>query len=109
MVLPVKVSIDQVTHMAHTVDITGTGARLGGFQTQLQPGTIIGLQRGPHKAKFRIQWIQQLGPKEIQVGVESLEPNASFWGVDLRDREREAQNDIKALMTLLSSGAKSGS
>lgn len=109
MVLPVKVSIDQATHLAHTIDITGAGARLGGFQTQLQPGTIISLQRGSHKAKFRIQWIQQLGSKEIQVGVESLEPNASFWGVDLQDREREAKNDIKALMTLLSSGAKSAS
>ena len=29
MVLPVKVSIDSVTHLAHTIDITDVGARLG--------------------------------------------------------------------------------
>ena len=102
MVLPVKVSIDKDTHLAHTVDITGVGARLGGFQIQLQPGMIISLQRGSRKAKFRIKWVQQLAANEIQAGVECLEPQDSFWGVDLSDREREAAKDTKALMTLLS-------
>jgi hypothetical protein len=106
MVLPVKVSIDEVTHLAHTVDITDTGARLGGLRTQLQPGMIVSLCRGSHKAKFRIAWIRQLAPNELQAGVESLEPQNNFWGVDLSDREREAQKDMQALMTVLSSSSK---
>src|SRR2546421_11897336 len=63
MVLPVKVSIDNDTHLAHTVDITPRGAQLGALRTQLQPGAIIHLQRGSKKAKFRIAWIRQLAPK----------------------------------------------
>jgi hypothetical protein len=106
MVLPIKVSVDKVTHLAHTVDITPRGARLGALRTQLQPGMIIGLQRGSSKAEFRVQWIRQLGPNELQAGVESLEPQNNFWGVDLSG-EREAKNDVQALMTILSSCSKS--
>jgi len=54
MVLPVKVSVDNLTYVAHTIDITTTGAQLGGLRTQLEIGMIVSLQRGPHKAKFRI-------------------------------------------------------
>ena len=78
MVLPVKVSVDKVTHLAHTVDITSTGARLVAYQTPLQSGMIIGLQRGPKKAEFRVEWIKQLAPNELQAGIELLKPQNNF-------------------------------
>jgi len=106
MVLPVKVTIDEVTHLAHTVDITHTGARLGGVRTQLQPGATVILQRGSNKTTFRIAWVRQLSPNELQAGIEALEPQSNFWGVDLSDREREAKKQTQALMTLLSSCSK---
>jgi hypothetical protein len=107
MVLPVKVLIDQVTHLAHTVDITDSGARLGALRTQLQPGMIISLQRGSQRAKFQIAWVRQLAPNELQAGVESLQPQNSFWGVDLSPRGPEVKKEAQqALMTLLSGRAK---
>jgi hypothetical protein len=107
MVLPVKVVIDQVTHLAHTVDITESGARLGALRTQLQPGMIISLQRGSQKAKFQIAWIRQLAPNELQAGIESLQPQNSFWGVDLSARGPEVKKESQqALMTLLSDRPK---
>ena len=102
MVLPVKVSFDKANHLAHPVDITHTGARLGGLRAQLQPGMIITLQRGSKKAQFRIAWIQQLAPTELQAGIEALEMQDKFWGVDLSNQTHEAKDDLKALMTLLS-------
>ena len=107
MVLPVKVSIDSVTHLAHTIDITDVGARLGALRTQIQPGTIISLQRGSKKAKFRVEWIRELTSNELQAGIESVEPQNNFWGVDLSDREHEAEKEMQALLTLLSSCSKS--
>jgi hypothetical protein len=102
MVLPVKVLIDQATHLAHTVDITESGARLGALRMELQPGTIISLQRGSQRAKFQIAWVRQLAPNELQAGIESLQPQASFWGVDLSARGREIKKEAQeALMTLL--------
>ena len=108
MVLPVKVSIDKATHLAHTLDITPRGARLGALRTQLKPGTIITLQRGTKKAEFRVEWIKQLAPNELQAGIESLEPQNSFWGVNLCDEGSEAQKESQqALMALLSGRSKS--
>jgi hypothetical protein len=105
MVLPVKVSTDNVTLLAYTVDITDGGARVGGLRMQLKLGMIVSLQRGSHKAKFRIAWVRELAPNELQAGVECLEPRSGFWGVNLSDRENEVKKDTEALMTLLSSKA----
>ncbi|HEV2729020.1 MAG TPA: PilZ domain-containing protein [Terriglobales bacterium] len=106
-VLPVKVLIDKTTHLVHTVDITATGAQLGGLRTQLQPGMTVSLQRGSHRAKFQIAWVRQLGPNEIRAGIECLEPQNNFWEVDLTDPDHEANDDMMAMMTLLSDCSKS--
>ena len=107
MVLSVKVSVNKVTHVAHTVDITPTGARINcAHLTQVQPGTIILVQRGSRKAEFRVQWIRQLSPDEQQIGMESLEPQSNFWGIDLSD-EFEAKQDMQRLMAALSQESKS--
>jgi hypothetical protein len=106
MVLPVKVSVNNVTGLAHTVDITPSGARLGALRTRLQPGTTICLQRGPKKAEFRIEWIKELAPNEFQAGIEALEPENNFWGVKLSE-DVDAKKDMQILMSLLSSPSKS--
>jgi hypothetical protein len=106
-VLPVKVSTDEATSLVHTVDITATGAQLGGLRTQLRSGMIVSLQRGSHKAKFRIAWVRRLGPKELRAGIECLEPQNNFWEVGLTDGDHEAKDDMRAMMTLLSDCTKS--
>ena len=108
MVLPVKVSVDAVTHLAHTIDITQNGARLGALRTELLPGSLVILQRGSKRAKFRIAWIKQLAPNEMQAGLESLQPQSNFWGVDLSDEAPDVKKESQqALMTLLSARSKS--
>jgi len=104
MVLPVKISVDQTTHLAHTIDITAVGARIGGLRAQMQNGMNVELQRGPRRAKFQIKWISRLSENEIQIGVECLDAQEKFWGVDLNDAKPDAKKDMDALMTLL--GAK---
>jgi hypothetical protein len=100
MVLAVKVSLEADTHLVHTLDITDTGAQLGGIRTQLQVGMVVDLQRGRQKAKFRIMWIRQLGPNELRAGVECLKPQDKFWGIDLPERERGCNRFTSAIMTV---------
>jgi hypothetical protein len=108
MVLPVKVFIDQATHLAHTMDITDSGARLGALRTELKPGMIVSLQRGSQRAKFQIAWVRQLAPNELQAGIESVQPQNSFWGVDLSPREPEVKKETQqAMLTILLGRAKS--
>ena len=101
MVLPVKISVDQTTYLAHTVDITGAGARLAGFRGQLQVGATIELQRGSRRAKFLVRWIKNLDANELQIGIECQEPQDKFWGVDLSQQDQAARKEMDALMTLL--------
>jgi hypothetical protein len=102
MVLPVKFSAARETLFAHTLDITPSGARIGALRTQLQPGTIVSLQRGQKKAKFRIVWVRQLATNEMQAGVESVDPTDNFWGVSLSDETPESKEDLQAFLSLLS-------
>ena len=103
MVMSVKVMTDKATHLAHTVDITHKGARVGAMRTKLKAGTNVSLQRGSKKAQFRVSWVRELGPNEIHVGLQALDLLDNFWGVELSDQQGSGATDVKALMTLLAS------
>jgi len=101
MVLPVKVSIGGATHLAHTFDLTYVGARLGGLHTELKAGQIISLQRGAKKANFKVMWVQQMSSTEIQAGVQAVEQQNNFWGIDLSEQDHEGRGNVQALMSLM--------
>ena len=106
VVLPVKVVVGRNTCLAYAIDISRHGAKIGGFREPLQIGTTVELQRGSRKAKFEVRRVFQVGPKELQAGLESTDPLETFWGVDLSARERESKKEMDALMTLLSAESK---
>ena len=89
MVLPLRVWVGEPAdesselQLAHTVDISPIGGRLGGLRTGLLPGQTITLQRGQTKASFRVIWNRHLGPGENQAGIEALQSESNLWGVDL--------------------------
>ena len=89
MVLPLRVWTDEAhaeaaaALLAHTLDISPIGGRLGGLHTQLNPGQTILLQRGQKKLHFRVVWSKQIAPSEIQAGIEILDTEKKIWGVDL--------------------------
>jgi PilZ domain len=106
MVLPVKLSVDKETLLAHTLDISHNGARLGALRTELQPGTVVSLRRGQKKANFRVTWVRQLAANEVQVGVECLETQDNFWGVNLSEQDSKDKDNMEAFMTLLTNASK---
>lgn len=100
MVLPVKLSSSGAIHLAHTCDLTYNGARLGGLHNELKTGEIVSLQRGPKKANFKVVWVHQLGPGEVQVGLQAVEKQTNFWGIDLPEQENSKTN-VDALMAMM--------
>jgi hypothetical protein len=106
MVLPVKVSAGDATRLTHRVDITCAGARLGGLQAELQPGRNVLLRRGLKRARFRVVWVKQLAANEIRAGLECLEPQSDFLGIDLSEAKGEGNSNPDTLMTLLSKKSK---
>ena len=89
MVLPLRVWLDcpdgetPVWRWAHTVDISPIGCRLGGLRELLSPGQTIILQRGQHRASFRVIWSHELEPNESQAGIEALDLERDIWGIEL--------------------------
>lgn len=89
MVLPLRVWLNGQAgetlpmQLAHTLDISHIGCRLGGLRTELSPGQTIALQRGQHKANFRVIWSKHLAPDENQAGIEALDFGKNIWAVEL--------------------------
>jgi TonB family protein len=89
MVLPLRVWLNEQpgetlrTQLAHTLDISHIGCRLGGLRTELFPGQTISLQRGQNKASFRVIWSKRLAVDENQAGIEALDYGKNIWAVEL--------------------------
>ncbi len=88
MVLPLRVWLNGPgetlrTQLAHTIDISHIGCRLGGLRTEIFPGQIISLQRGQNKTAFRVIWSKRLATDENQAGIEALEYGKDIWAVEL--------------------------
>src|ERR1039458_29226 len=104
MVLPLRVwpgdenGPNSEPQLAHTVDITPIGGRLGGLRHPLENGQTIWLQRGKNRSQFRVVWTKQVGPGAIQAGIESVALEEKLWGIELPDepgsRASSADNSL---------------
>jgi TonB family protein len=100
MVLPLRVWTDEhageatALQLAHTIDISPIGGRLGGLRDELFPGQTIMLQRGQHKAAFRVIWSKHLANHENQAGIEVLEGGKNIWGVELPQSAKTEDNAV---------------
>lgn len=90
MVLPLRVSAKSgpevyPAELAHTLDISPRGARLGAVHHELQIGTRVMIQYRQRRIESRVVWVRRLeGTNEYQVGVELLAKGSDVWGIDLR-------------------------
>ena len=100
MVLPVRVwardiSDKLVNELAHTLDITPGGARLGAIHHNLKMGDKLTLQYHQRKIQFRVVWVKQLeGTKEYQVGLEALGGGGETWGLELTDCDQADERSV---------------
>ncbi len=69
---------------AYTVNVSRSGARLGGSRYSQHPGDTVELRRGKDKARFQVVWVGEPGtPVHGQVGVRNLEPAKNIWSAPL--------------------------
>ena len=81
------------SHLAHTLDVSEHGVRLGGFRGELKVGDKIEIEYQHKKAQFRVAWIAaREGSSEKQIGVECLEPGKQVWGVESLSRGMSTRN-----------------
>ncbi len=82
MVVPVRVwRGSDPPELAHTLDATEDGARLGGLLAQVEVGEIIILQYQHRRARCVVVWADNT--QKRQIGLRCLEPEKDIWGVPL--------------------------
>ena len=82
-VVPVRLWIagSKDSHLAHTLNVTNNGVKLGGCRGEMKVGEKIVIQYRHKQAQFRVTWITACeGSSEKQVGAECLEPGKQVWG-----------------------------
>ena len=82
-VLPVRLWIagSKDIYLAHTLDVSNHGVRLGSYVDGMKVGDEIVIQYHQTHAQFRVAWITACeGSSEKQVGAECLEPKKQLWG-----------------------------
>jgi hypothetical protein len=93
MVLPVRISgkdsaNNPVNELAHTLDITPNGARLGAIHHALKEGDKLTLQYRQRRIQFRVVWVKPLeGTSEYQVGLEGMGTTGENWGLELPESD----------------------
>ncbi len=99
MVLPLRVwtkpaTDETVFELAHTLDITPRGARLGAIHHPLNPGDKLVVQYRQRKIQFRVVWVRPMDDtSEFQVGVEALE-GGETWGLELDNTSSDTPPEL---------------
>jgi hypothetical protein len=99
MVLPVRVSGTDnegkpYSLLAHTLDFSRLGARLGGVRQPVRVGETLSLEYKLRRARFVIRWVGPPGTRsEHQVGIQSLESENFLW-LDVPKQEYTDDADV---------------
>ncbi len=68
--------------LAHTLDVTGSGVRLGSIRRELNLLEELTVFYRQHKMRFRVVWTKKMkGTSEFQVGLQALTQDKEIWGV----------------------------
>jgi len=71
---------------AHTIDISGYGARFSDPSLSLTLGEFIVIRYAEREGVFRVVWIGLPGQSSAgQIGVKCLNPEVNLWDLDLSD------------------------
>ncbi|HEY1656834.1 MAG TPA: PilZ domain-containing protein [Candidatus Sulfotelmatobacter sp.] len=85
-VLPVRVRGTDVSGnvfelLAHTLDLTPTGARLGAIRHTLKPQDIVTVLFRKRRIEFTVMWTKQLTANEHQIGLRMHAQESDPWGL----------------------------
>lgn len=72
--------------IAHTLDVTPTGVRLGSMRRQLTVADEVTVFYRQRKMQFRVVWTRKMqGSSEFQVGLQALTQENDAWGMSFTE------------------------
>ena len=101
-VLPVRIkgkdaAGEAFEEMAHTLDVTTNGVRLGSIRRELNPQDEVTIFYRQRKMQFRVVWTKKLkGTSEFQIGLQALTQEKEAWGLSLVERQSQPVQELGA-------------
>jgi hypothetical protein len=95
-VLPVRIkgkdsSGNAFEELAHTLDVTASGVRLGSVRRELNTQEEVTLFFRQRKMQFRVVWTKKMkGTSEFQVGLQALTQEKEIWGLAFAEPAKSA-------------------
>jgi hypothetical protein len=94
-VLPVRVrgtdsDGSSFEELAHTLDVTTTGARLGAIHRKLNVRDTLVILFRQRRLEFTIMWTRLLDQGEYQVGLQMLSKDRDPWNLNLGQATQQA-------------------
>ena len=99
-VLPVRIkgkdsAGEAFEELAHTLDVTATGVRLGSVRRELSVLDELTVFFRQRKMQFRVVWTKKMkGTSEFQVGLQTVTQERDAWGMTFAET---AKQDTPAL------------
>jgi hypothetical protein len=76
--------------LAHTLDVTPAGIRLGSIRRVLNVLDEISVFYRQRKLQFRVVWTRQLkGTSEFHVGLQAITQEREVWGISLPEFKQQ--------------------
>ncbi len=86
--------------LAHTLDVTPSGVRLGAIRRELNLMDEITLFFRQRKLQFRVVWVKKMkGSSEFQVGLEAMNQEREPWGLNFAEVRVELAEGAQASTT----------
>ncbi len=101
-VLPVRIKgIDSAGNafeeLAHTLDVTAAGVRLGAIRRELNVDEEVTLFFRQRKLQFRVVWTKKMkGSSEFQVGLQAVGQEREPWGLNFTEFRGETETVVSA-------------
>ena len=101
-VLPVRIkgkdsSGKAFEELAHTLDVTPSGIRLGSVRRELSAKDEVTILFRQRKMQFRVVWTKKMkGTSEFQVGLQALTQEKEAWGLTFAESAKEPAKAVSA-------------
>lgn len=75
--------------LAHTLDVTATGVRLGSVRRELNLQDEVTIFYRQRKLQYRVVWTKKMkGTSEFQVGLQAVTQDREAWGMSFEEQGR---------------------
>src|SRR5215470_11749343 len=86
--------------IAHTLDITETGARLAAIRRPLKEPSQVTVVYHQRRMAFVVIWVKLIGKQEYQVGLRLIDQKSEGWGLARSNCTTNVHSSMRSVASL---------